>query len=417
MSRYITISFNIILISLLYSCSSTPLVVPKELSRMENVQNPVDIEVNWRNFVGWGSEFYYSFSCPTAFNGDLYISSYSGVLYKIEPSNGDVLGRYSLQEKIASKISLENNRLYVGSLEGNLFVVPIDIFDNEDLSSEVLKIFLHRSIYTQPLLTNDSVIVHLSDDQVISLNKSSLISQWRFFDGQASSSSLYFLGNSSPIDLEHGILTGTSDSRVVLLNRENGRIVWDYSLANSLSILSGSERQQFNYQVGETQTISRSRSEINLIHDVDSSILVDGNYVYVSNAQNNLVSFRRNNLEPIWQRSIGSTFSLSYDSRNLYIVDQSGYIYALNKLTGQTIWVNDDYEQRSVTAPTVLQLENQEYLIVSDYDGYIHIIDILDGRTIARKRISNVELYACQEYSNSALFVDRHGFLYSISIE
>ena len=67
-----------------------------------------------------------------------------------------------------------------------------------------------------------------------------------------------------------------------------------------------------------------------------------------------------------------------------------GQAWALNRYNGSTLWRQDKLLRRKLTAPAV----HEDYLVLGDYDGYLHWLSREDGKLIARKRIntSDVEI-------------------------
>ncbi len=86
----------------------------------------------------------------------------------------------------------------------------------------------------------------------------------------------------------------------------------------------------------------------------------------------------------IWRRNLGSSLPMVIFEQALYLVDNDSRIYALNLGDGETIWQNENYLYRDLTAPTLIE----EYLLAGDTKGYVHAINARSGETAGRKKFS-----------------------------
>jgi outer membrane protein assembly factor BamB len=82
----------------------------------------------------------------------------------------------------------------------------------------------------------------------------------------------------------------------------------------------------------------------------------------------------------IWARDISSFSGMGADFRNLYVTDDKNMVMALDKASGGTVWRQDRLLGRSLTRPLVLG----RYVIVGDYQGYVHLLSREDGALVGR---------------------------------
>ena len=66
-----------------------------------------------------------------------------------------------------------------------------------------------------------------------------------------------------------------------------------------------------------------------------------------------------------------------------------GQIWALNRYNGSTLWRQDKLLRRQLTAPEA----QDNYIVVGDYDGYLHWINRDDGKLIARRQINTSNIH------------------------
>ena len=67
----------------------------------------------------------------------------------------------------------------------------------------------------------------------------------------------------------------------------------------------------------------------------------------------------------------------------IVVTDRKGYVSALDKNTGGSLWQQTGLLYRNVTAPTV----QGDYAVVGDYQGVVHWIRLSDGAFAARSNV------------------------------
>ena len=84
----------------------------------------------------------------------------------------------------------------------------------------------------------------------------------------------------------------------------------------------------------------------------------------------------------LWQRELSSHAGLDADWRQLYITDEEDHIWSLDTTNGATLWQQKSLHARLLSAPAMVE----SYVVVGDYDGYLHWLSQYDGRMLARSR-------------------------------
>ncbi len=82
----------------------------------------------------------------------------------------------------------------------------------------------------------------------------------------------------------------------------------------------------------------------------------------------------------IWARDMSSTAGMDADHRGAYITDDRNAVIALDKSNGASLWKQDKLAGRGVTAP----LAFGRFVIVADYEGYVHLLSREDGSFAGR---------------------------------
>ncbi|MGL4467026.1 MAG: PQQ-binding-like beta-propeller repeat protein, partial [Plesiomonas shigelloides] len=84
-----------------------------------------------------------------------------------------------------------------------------------------------------------------------------------------------------------------------------------------------------------------------------------------------------------------------------YLVDSTGRIVAVDIRGGTELWSQNALQYRGVTAPVVYE----GYLVVGDAEGYLHWMDLGDGRFVAQSKVDSSGLYAEPVVADDTLLV------------
>ena len=168
--------------------------------------------------------------------------------------------------------------------------------------------------------------------------------------------------------------------------------------------------------------------------DIDAQPILMEDVVYVVTFQGRLATVQLDSGRMLWARDISSYSGMALDPYRVYITDSESQVWALNRFNGATLWRQDKLLRRSLTGP-VLQ---GPYLVVADYDGYVHWLKREDGRIVARKRVNqdwheahqedfekvedqfskaNNILAAPKEFDSMILVMDRQGHIEAFELE
>jgi outer membrane protein assembly factor BamB len=79
---------------------------------------------------------------------------------------------------------------------------------------------------------------------------------------------------------------------------------------------------------------------------------------------------------------MSSYAGLAVDESNVYVTDDQGQVWALDRFNGNSVWKQDKLRGRAVTGPAVYGSS----VVVGDFQGYLHWLSKDDGRFLARLR-------------------------------
>jgi outer membrane protein assembly factor BamB len=117
----------------------------------------------------------------------------------------------------------------------------------------------------------------------------------------------------------------------------------------------------------------------------------------------------------IWARDMSSIAGLGGDARILYITDDQNAVVALDRGNGASLWKQDRLFGRGVSGPLALG----RYVIVGDFEGYVHFLSREDGSFAARIATDGSPVISAPVALDMTSFVvqTRNGGLFAISTQ
>ena len=94
------------------------------------------------------------------------------------------------------------------------------------------------------------------------------------------------------------------------------------------------------------------------------------------------------------------------------VIEANSGIRSFSTKTLQESWMNEDYLNRDLSNA----VNYKGNLIVGDFEGYLHLINPLNGITIARQKISRKPIKTILSRSDSLYVIDEAFNLFSINI-
>jgi outer membrane protein assembly factor BamB len=128
--------------------------------------------------------------------------------------------------------------------------------------------------------------------------------------------------------------------------------------------------------------IPQGATELERVADVAGKPAVDDRRVCAVAYQGRVACYDRANGNGLWNKDTSSDTGLAMDERNVYVTDDKGAVTAYDKETGRAVWRQDKLANRTVSAPLALG----KYVVVGDYEGYVHVLSADDGSFVGRAR-------------------------------
>jgi len=348
-----------------------------EPRKLENISNNKKIITNWDiSFTGENSLGNF---IPSFAGDSIYFADSSGNIKSINSISGSINWKKEVS-LLSTGISAGFGILIVADIDGN--VIALDQNNGTELWTSNVK----GEVLAPAAVDAKFIIVKTGSGELIALNKDSGEIEWSY---RSKLPALTIRGSSSPV-IDNNMVYATFDNgRLGVFELESGYPVWD----GAISYVSGS-------------------SELENLIDSDSSPVIEGGLVFTTSYQGNINIFDIAQKRSVWQSESSSFYSPLLLRGLIILVEANSNLKTFFSKNLEKSWSSNEYLNRSLSNPSSFN----GFLLVGDFEGYIHIIDPLNGQTVARKKISKKPIMKLISRSNNFYAIDEDFNLFSLSI-
>jgi len=374
-----------ILIIFLSSCSSLNSLKfwgdsednPDAPMKLEDFNVLKKININWKmSFPGDNSlgNFIPSFS-----SSNIYFASSDGNIKSIDSSTGKTVWDkefLALSSGVASGFGI----VIIADNDGNVIAL------NQDTGEKIWTVNVKGEVLAPAAVNAELVIVKTGSGELIALDKLDGEIAWSY---RSKLPALTIRGSSSPVIDGDQVYVTFDNGRLGVFQLDTGFPLWD----GAISYVRGS-------------------SELENLIDSDSSPLIDGGYVYTTNYQGNMNIFDIAQRRSVWQSETSSFYSPVITKGMIVLVESNSGLRSFFAKNLNQSWSSEAYLNRSLSNP----INFEGYIVLGDFEGYIHVVDPLNGITIARKKISKKPIKTIISRSKNFYVVDEAFNLFSLSL-
>ncbi len=333
----------------------------------------IKIEVVWKESVGVGTNAP-SFKLipiigsgneqslkliPAIGSGKILAADHAGLVQARSMTTGNLIWETETGVQFSGGPGLGQGSMILGSSDAEVVALNIEtgaVLWKSIVSSEVLSV---------PVVANGIVVVRTTDGAVIALDEKTGGKRWNY---ERTVPALSIRGTGSPLIVEDNVIGGYDNGKVMALRLADGKYVWETSIA-----------------------VSKGRSEIERLVDLDVDPIVINGVIYVASYQSGIAAISELDGDVLWRNeTISSHSGLSHDDRYLYLADSQSHVLQIDQRSGAALWKQKDLHQRRLTAPATYE----NYVVVGDFEGYVHWLSITDGRQLGRVQVTDAAIDA-----------------------
>ena len=347
MRLFITVSLFSLFLA---ACTSGPKYA---IDPPDSITPKIKIATQWVSHAGEKHERQQNQLPLKVVGNKIYLANSDGDVGVMDVTNGKVLWQKELRnsdtlERIAAGpgygdgiIVLANNKAEVIALKDGTG----EELWRQKVSSEVL---------TEPVVHENKVFVQTIDGKVVALAKDTGKKLW--VEGREIPA-LTLRGSSRPLVIKDKLLVGFSTGELVAYDIDSGKVIWEAAIS-----------------------VSKGRTDLERIVDIDGLFTANGDTVYVASYQGKIAAVSLDDGRMNWSRDMSSYTGVSVDDRQIYLTDEKGFIWALDKNSGATLWRQEKLADRYLTTPTILG----NTVVVADVGGYVYWLSKEDGDILAQ---------------------------------
>lgn len=335
----------------------------------------------WQTRIGASGEYVLT---PAVVGGSVFVASRDGALARI--NDGREVWQISMGQAISGGVGSDGKIVVIGTPKGDVLA-----FD-AGTGREVWRTRVSSEILAAPLVSDGLVAVRSGDSRIFGFEAADGKKRWVY---QRSTPALALRSHAGMVLAGRSVLAGFPGGKMVAVSAVNGSALWESAVA-----------------------LPKGATELERVTDVTSSPVVDGREVCAVAYQGRVACFDLNTGNLLWSRDTSSSAGLDMDARAVYVSDDSGAVQAFDRSNGSSLWKQDKLFMRGLSRPLSLAATSNKYLVVGDYQGFVHLLRSDDGSFAARFTSDGSGVAADPQLSGGGVVIQTlNGGVYLLSVK
>jgi outer membrane protein assembly factor BamB len=309
------------------------------------------IKKQWSVNIGASNKDFWNSLRPTASAELVFAADHEGKVSAIDIVTGKRRWSTELDVLLSGGVGYGSELVMVGSIEGKLYAL------NATDGSVVWTSSVSSEILSSPQSNGQVVVVQTIDNKLFAFNAADGSALWQHDDDAPL---LSVRGTSTPVITEKMVLAGFDSGKLIAFNPENGSLIWEARMA-----------------------LPKGRTDLERMVDIDGSPLLKGDVIYAVTYQGRLGALSRGTGRSLWFQDSNSYQAPAHSQDQVYVSEADSTVRAFRAGSGQVIWSNENLFLRRVTSPAKLG----GTVAVADAEGYLHLLDPVDGHFVARTKV------------------------------
>lgn len=307
----------------------------------------------WSHGVGDGQGELYNRLVPAISGDRIIVASAKGKLEAFDRHTGKSLWDADLDTSLSGGVGAGAGLVLVGSSDGKVWAL------RESDGKEVWHAQVDGQVLAPPQAKDNTVVVLTFSGNLVGLDAGSGIKHWNY---ATTAPVLSLRASAAPLIGGSTVYAGFGSGKVAAVELESGRPLWES-------------------RVG----FSQGSSEIERQVDVDGDMLLLKDTLYAVSFQGHLTALEANSGRRYWEHNASSYVGLSEGYNNIYVVGATGNITAFTKDDQGVRWEQTALARRDLSGSAVWN----NYVVVGDFEGYVHLLSQTDGHFVARERVDS----------------------------
>jgi len=350
-------------------------VAGKEPAKLVEFKQTATFKVRWHSKIGGSGN---SILQPVVTSDAVYAANAKGELFRLDPATGNQVWRIDSGFTISAGVGVGEGVVIVGGGKGQLAAFAVDgkLLWKTKVSSEVLNV---------AKIVDGIALVRTADGHLSGIDVKDGKRLWVYEQAMPPLTVRSHVG----VAVERGtVFAGFPAGKLAAISLSSGIVIWETVVSQP-----------------------HGNTELERISDITSLPVLDDEQVCAVAFQGRVACYGLAQGNLLWSRDISSDKGMTLFHNYIYITNTSGAVLALDKTSGSSAWKNDQLLMRQSSAPYAFG----DYLVVGDFEGYMHALSREDGRMLARLKTDfSPILTAPVELDDGFLVQTREGNLYSV---
>ncbi|SMG66954.1 Pyrrolo-quinoline quinone [methanotrophic bacterial endosymbiont of Bathymodiolus sp.] len=340
---------------------------PAELTEYEP---EVKLDILWDKSDSDGTDELAINLVPAVAEGRVIIADHDGLIQARSLLDGELFWEVETDLPISSGPVIDGDLLFVGTSKADVLAL------NTNTGEAVWKHRVSSEVMALPVVVGDNLIVRSADGFDIALNRDDGKQVWSV---EHNIPALSVRGEGAPVAVGDMVIIGYANGKLMAINSADGAHIWETSVA-----------------------IPTGRSEIDRLTDLNGTPVLSDDIIFVSSYKSGVNAVTPIDGEVLWRNEMISSFEgLSADYSYLYLSDANSDVWQLDQRNGASYWKQTGLHQRRLSVPAVYG----EYVVVGDFEGYLHWLSKTDGRLLGRIEITDEPIVAQPVVVEDTLYV------------
>ncbi len=350
---------------------------------LKKIRSEVEVSVLWKKKVGDGYDGQSLRLTPAVFENRVVAAEHGGLIVAYDALTGDQLWKIDTEQSISAGPTIHYDTVLVGTSDAR--VLAFNLADG----SERWSVPASSEVLASPRSEDGVVVIRTIDGRIIGLNERTGHQIWSY---ERDVPPLSLRGAGAPAIFNQQVIVGYASGKLVALRLNSGKVEWETTLA-----------------------VPQGRSELDRLVDLDTDPVILDDVIYISGFQAGVFAASMLQGEQLWARKDISTHSgLANDWSYLYLSDEASDLWSLDQQSGRSMWKQKELHRRRLGAPTIFK----DYLVVGDFEGYLHWLSRDDGRLLGRIQIGSDPIEAAPVVDDEVLYVyGKGGVLVALTVK
>lgn len=349
----------------------------REPAKLVEFKQTATFKVRWHHKIGGSGN---SILQPAVTSDAVYAANAKGELFRLDPATGKLVWRVDSGFTISAGVGVGEGLVLIGGGKGQLAAFAVDgkLLWKTKVSSEVLNV---------AKVVDGIAVVRTTDGRLSGIDVTDGKRLWLYEHAIPP----LVVRSHAGVAIERGtVFAGFPAGKLAAISLGSGIVIWETVVSQP-----------------------HGNTELERISDITSLPVLDDEQVCAVAFQGRVACYGLAQGNLLWSRDLSSDKGMTLFHNYLYITNTSGAVLAMDKTSGSSVWKNDQLFMRQTSAPYAFG----DYLVVGDFEGYLHALSREDGRMLARLKTDFSPIFnAPVELDGGVLVQTREGNLYSVAL-